>query len=65
MAQTFRGGSDMPLIIFILSVIGAVVVLGVALRAAACLFRVIFGLAFIALAVFSILWLLTAILSVF
>ncbi len=55
----------MPLVVFILSVIGAVVVLGVALRAAACLFRVIFGLAFIALAVFSILWLLTAILSVF
>ena len=65
MAQTSRGGLDMPLIIFILSVIGAVVVLGVGLSIAACLFRIIFGLLFIGLAVFSVIWLLTAVLSVF
>lgn len=65
MAQTFRGGLDMPLIIFILSVIGAVVVLGIGLSIVACLFRIIFGLLFIGLAVFSVIWLLTAVLSVF
>jgi len=54
----------MPLIIFILAVIGAIVVLGVGLSIAACLFRIIFGLLFIGLAVFSIIWLLTAVLSV-
>jgi len=55
----------MQLIILFLAIVGAIVMLPLALSVAACLLRAIFGLLFIGLAIFSVIWLLTAILAVF